>query len=154
MSLLRPRGQEIMLRCMAISSCLCMGFWINQEAFRDVCMLHFWVYVVGWAFRTCQFTLLWDNCLGLTDCLVMELFKFIALCVAIMSLFLAFGQCEFSCVAAVISGLHQLSEFVSRYWKSEFCMHHLCSCYVGHLSARLLISSHLAVRSQNNMMDI
>ena len=27
---------------------------------------------------------------------------------------------EFSCVAALTSGLHQLSKFVNWYWKSEF----------------------------------
>ena len=35
----------------------------------------------------------------------------------------------------------------------SFCIPHLCSCCVGHLSAGLSISAHLAVSSQNNLMD-
>ena len=154
MPLLQLRGQEIMLQVHDILNLLVHGL-LNQPVSVSCCLQvvflslcsgkNFWGMPVHFALRQLFGTYWFPG--G-------ELFKFIALCVAIMSLFLAFGQCEFSCVAAVISGLHQLSEFVSRYWKSEFCMHHLCSCYVGHLSARLLISSHLAVRSQNNLMGI
>lgn len=88
-----------------------------------------------------------ENCLGLTDFLVAELFKFIAFCVAVMSLFLPLC-CSSNFRAVSVIWIREL------YWKSEFYMPHLCRFCVGHLSTRLVISSHLAVGVQNSLMDI